>query len=357
MTAFFATEYTIHFDDTMAYGSHHFLTGFKFQCAARETFMFGEFLFDTPGVPEEYEKVLFFTSDAYSRNLKSKGLGDRVAILLSLEEWGLASARFCYRVIDADGDPVCAGFQTLVCADAESGNPIPLPPKVRDSMDQVRQIEEPLHEVSFRDSALAGGSKLEPLFNEEICNLAVEFLKKRYPEPGVISSTNAPNPHPQTLAATSPSAARGPHWEEDQKPNEAWVFAGQGAFDEDLLVSRVSDYSESNGSNSAELQQCESVITNVLGGDAGALFSGSAERINSAIAATPEMLQPAIHLQNTLGGLLRQRAGLNLLSLPATVSEKSRPSDWRVAMTCLPVSISFACELYRFPKPDLTMAG
>ena len=88
MNAFFATEYTIHFDDTMAYGSHHFLTGFKFQCAARETFMFGELLFDTPGVPEEYDQVLFFTSDAYSRNLKSKNLGDRVAILLSLEEWG-----------------------------------------------------------------------------------------------------------------------------------------------------------------------------------------------------------------------------------------------------------------------------
>ena len=255
-------------------------------------------------------QVLFFTSDAYSRNLKSKGLGDRVAILLSLEEWGLASARFCYRVIDADGDPVCVGFQTLVCADAESGNPIPLPPKVRDSMDQVRQIEEPLNDVSFRDRALAGGSKLEPLFNEEICNLAVEFLKKRYPEPGVISSSNAPNPHPQTLAATSPSAARGPHWEDDQNPSEAWVFAGQGAFDEDLLVARVSEYSGSDGSNSAELQQCESVITNVLGGDAGALFSGSAERINSAIAATPELLQPAIHLQNMLGGLLRQRAGI-----------------------------------------------
>ena len=168
--------------------------------------MFGKYLFDTPGVPEEYDQVLFFTSDAYSRNLKSKGLGDRVAILLSIEEWGLASARFCYRVIDADGDAVCAGFQTLVCADVKSGNPVPLPPKVRDSMDQVRQIEEPIKEKSFRDRALAGGSLLEPLFTDEICNTAVEFLKTRYPEPQVVYSSgdlvsNSQSPTSASIAA------------------------------------------------------------------------------------------------------------------------------------------------------------
>ena len=318
MTAFFATEYTIHFDDTMAYGSHHFLTGFKFQCAARETFMFGEYLFDTPGVPEEYDQVLFFTSDAYSRNLKSKGLGDRVAILLSIEEWGLASARFCYRVIDADGDPVCAGFQTLVCADAASGNPVPLPPKVRDSMDQVRQIEEPTQEMSFRDRALAGGSRLDPLFSDEICNTAVEFLKTRYPEPQVVYSNGnlLSNSQPSTSAAatavvSNPTVETGLANVQTNDPpaaNEAWVFAGQGAFDEDLLVARVNEYFQGPG-DQAERQQCEVVIAGVIGGDAGALFSGSPERIVAAIATTPELLQPAIHLQNMLGGLLRQRSG------------------------------------------------
>ena len=316
MAAFFATEYTIHFDDTMAYGSHHFLTGFKFQCAARETFMFGEYLFDTPGVPEEYDQVLFFTSDAYSRNLKSKELGDRVAILLSIEEWGLASARFCYRVIDSDGDPVCAGFQTLVCADVASGNPVPLPPKVRDSMDQVRQIEEPIEEMSFRDRALAGGSRLEPLFSDENCNTAVEFLKTRYPEPQVVYSNGDLLSNSQSSTSASIAAAPNPTTEIDLAnvqtnkltANEAWVFAGQGAFDEDLLVARVNEYFVDLG-NDAERQQCESVIANVIGGDAGALFARSPERIVAAIATTPELLQPAIHLQNTLGGLLRQRSG------------------------------------------------
>ena len=47
---YFATDYTIHFDDTMAYGSHHFLTAFKFQCAAREALLYGALIFDQPGV-------------------------------------------------------------------------------------------------------------------------------------------------------------------------------------------------------------------------------------------------------------------------------------------------------------------
>ena len=301
MNAFFATEYTIHFDDTMAYGSHHFLTGFKFQCASRETFMFGEFLYDKLGVPEEYDDVLFFTSDAYSRNLKSKTLGERVAILLSIEEWGLASARFCYRVIDAVGDPVCVGFQTLVCADAKTGNPIPLPPKVRESMDQVRQIEEPHRDVSFRDRILAGGSQLELLLSDDICSLAVEFLKTRYPAPQVISGkaqATGTMPAPSVAAATASG-----------ETEEVWFFAGQGAFDDDLLISRVSEFSQSHETAAAELQECESTIAQFIGGDSGALFSQSTERVSRAIAGTPELLQPAIHLQNILGGLLRQRAG------------------------------------------------
>src|SRR6056297_3435164 len=121
----------------MAYGSHHFLTGFKFQCEARESFLFGDRVFDLPGVKAALDRVHLLTSDAYSRNLRATKLGDRVAILLTLEEWGQASARFCYRVIDANGDAVSAGFQTLVCADAKTGMPTSLPAALRDAMDTV----------------------------------------------------------------------------------------------------------------------------------------------------------------------------------------------------------------------------
>ena len=307
MHSFFATEYTIHFDDTMAYGSHHFMTGFKFQCEARETFMFGEFMYDVPGVAEELDKVFLFTADAYSRNLKSKRLGERVVVLLSLEEWGLASARFCYRVIDDVGDPVCAGFQTLVCADAKTGNPMPLPPKVFEAMNQVREIEELQDKISFRERVLAGGSKLEPLFSDSIRSMAVDYLKnERYPAPRVISAGSE---------QATDSIRHGGSLEtakldgEDSDASEVWVFAGQGAFDADLLVERVQAWSHSSTTAQADLQRCEAVIKEAIGGDASALFSDSATRCAKAIADMPELMQPAIHLQNVLGGRLRQLSG------------------------------------------------
>ena len=73
--SYFATEYTIHFDDTMAYGSHHFLTAFKFQCASRESYLFGDRIFDVEGVREALDGIHLFTSDAYSRNLNPLILG------------------------------------------------------------------------------------------------------------------------------------------------------------------------------------------------------------------------------------------------------------------------------------------
>ena len=162
--AFFATAYTIHFDDTMAYGSHHFLTAFKFQCAARESFLFGERIYDIDEVRAALDDIHLLTADAYARNLNPAQLGDRVAILLTLEEWGRASARFCYRVVDASGRPICAGFQTLMCADAKTGNPIPLPTPLQQAMDAMHEIEEAPALESFRDRVLAGGSKVESLF-------------------------------------------------------------------------------------------------------------------------------------------------------------------------------------------------
>ena len=37
---FFAIQYRVLFHDTMAYGSHHYMTNFKFQNMARETVLF-----------------------------------------------------------------------------------------------------------------------------------------------------------------------------------------------------------------------------------------------------------------------------------------------------------------------------
>ena len=212
MMAYFATHYTIHFDDTMAYGSHHFLTSFKFQCASRETFLFGERVFDIEGVRESLDRVHLFTSDAYARNLDSAKLGDRIAILLTLEDWGRVSARFCYRVIGQNGNRISAGFQTLVCADAQSGSPIPMPAPLRYAMDSMREIEESHESSSFRDAVLAGGSQLDAVFDNEHVEIARQFLLDRYPKPTVIAGNSTPpstttsTAVPNVLLGSSPSA-------------------------------------------------------------------------------------------------------------------------------------------------------
>ena len=294
----------------MAYGSHHFLTSFKFQCASRESFLFGKRIFDVLGVREALDHVHLLTVDAYSRNLNPAKLGDRVAILLTLEEWGRSSARFCYRVIDAHGKPICAGFQTLLCADANTGSPIPLPQTLWKAMEAMREIEEPQALESFRDRVLAGGNKIESLFTNLEQETAIRFLTDRYPSPQVIAAALAVvsgengilDESSVTNSSDSPSAS-------DRVVMEAWVFSGQGTFEPQLLSERIVAYTQSERSARQELDQCAAVVQEIITGDAIALVSGSSEQCAVAVKATPGLSQVAIHLQNVLGALLKQSYG------------------------------------------------
>lgn len=297
---YFATPYTIHFDDTMTYGSHHFLTSFKFQCFSRESFLFGERIFDVPGVRESLDSIHLLTADAYARNLNPARLGDRVAILLTIEEWQRASARFCYRVIGAHGTPICAGFQSLICADAHTGKPVPIPAALWDAMEKMRDIEEPFASESFRARVLAGGSKCESLFGEVERSTAVHYLVDRYPSPKVIPAIRPMDRAAEELSAgnSTKSAAM-----------EAWVFAGQGAFDPGLLSTRVMAYKRSDPSARRELDECASIAAELIGGDAQAVVSGIPNACSAAVEATPGLSQFAIHLQNVLGAYSRRSWG------------------------------------------------
>ncbi len=305
MVAYFATDYTIHFDDTMAYGGHHFLTSFKFQCAAREAFLFGERIFDDAGVKSSLAQVHLLTADAYSRNLHSTTLGDRVAILLTLEEWGRASARFCYRVIDNQGRSICAGFQTLICADAKTGSPVPLPPALREAMDGMREIEEPRVAESFRDCVLAGGSKLDALFGDEERATASQFLSHRYPSPAVIAAVS----HPAIAGDKSAVATPLDCIDTISPAVEAWVFAGQGAFDANLLSQRVAIYLQRRKSAREELELCAIIASEHIGSNAQVLIDGPVDKCIEAVKGEAELLQVAIHLQNVLGGQIRLEEG------------------------------------------------
>lgn len=298
--SYYATEYTIHFDDTMAYGSHHFMTGFRFQCAARETYLFGERIFDIPGVPEVLDRVHLFTADAYSRNLSSAHLGDRVAVLLTIEDWGRVGSRFCYRVINAQGIPICAGFQNMICADRDTGKPIPVPSPLWEAMESMREIEEPESEVSFRDRVLAGGQETSSLFGEAERQTAIRYLSERHPVPRVIDRVEP------SIATSSESETQS---DPERLERQAWVFAGQGAFDAQLLVDRVKAFGTLSPNGQTELSECMDVAAEVLKCDSHSLLSDSTTQIKEAITASPLLLQVGIHLQNMLGAMLQCAKG------------------------------------------------
>ena len=301
--AYYATQYTIHFDDTMAYGSHHFLTGFKFQCESRESYLFGDRIFDLPGVPEALENVHLFTGDAYSRNLSPCILGDRVAILLTLEEWGRISARFCYRVISEQGKPVCAGFQTLICADAKTGQPVQIPKPLRDAMNSMREIEEPDAGISFRDRVLKGGDSVDRLFSDTAFATAKHFLSDRYPKPGVIPAVLSSPTHPASPATVNQAEG------ETDETLQTWVFSGQGTFDANLLSQRVRQIVQRSPAAKQELERCAAIVNELIGGDALAIVSGEAEACKQAVQQTPDLMQCAIHLQNVIGAQLLELSG------------------------------------------------
>src|SRR5262245_10172284 len=159
--AFYAIPYRVMLHDTMSYGSHHFLTNFKFQCEVRDHFFFDRVL-----EPFASNKSLLdlvpLTHEGYSRNLAPVAAGQRVSILLSFEEPTHVSVRICFRVALPDGTPVACGFQTLVCTSRTTGDVTPAPEPLLYGFAPLR---EKLTRPDFRDRVLAGGSALKELFD------------------------------------------------------------------------------------------------------------------------------------------------------------------------------------------------
>ena len=63
--SYFAMPYRVLFHDTMAYGSHHFMTNFKFQCVIREHLLFDNSLdVTTLEGKREFDKVILRMAEA-----------------------------------------------------------------------------------------------------------------------------------------------------------------------------------------------------------------------------------------------------------------------------------------------------
>jgi acyl-CoA thioesterase FadM len=138
---FFAVPYQVHFSDTMAYGTHHFLTNFRFQCFAREAMYFS----DGPQANRLWEHdadVALLTYEGYSKNLAPVGLGRKVAIFLSMGGETDVSLYLFFRVLRFDGEPVCCGFQRAVCTSRASGELAELPGSVTQFVALTRESLE-----------------------------------------------------------------------------------------------------------------------------------------------------------------------------------------------------------------------
>ncbi|RKI10163.1 SDR family NAD(P)-dependent oxidoreductase, partial [Corallococcus praedator] len=291
---FFAVPYDIHFDDTMAYGSHHFLTNFKFQCAGREHLLFSPHAFEVPEFRRDFDRVLLLTYEGYSRNLAPAALGDRLVVLTSLEERGEVSLRFCFRTLKSDGTPVACGYQTVLCADKATGTLCSFPESFQRSFESLASIHEPQGAKSFRDRALQGGGAVNSLFPEAVRQLARTLLADTGPR-GISRRVTLPAPAPEPAQAPRlPAGAT------------AFLFAGQGTFEPSLFLRLKTLQPELREELATVSEACRS-----LGMDVTPLLAAEdVVAVTQALERAPLLDQLSIFLSGVLGARWMQRQGV-----------------------------------------------
>lgn len=185
---YFGMQYQILFHDTMAYGSHHHMTNFKFQNIARETILFETKVDGRKSWQEQLKDVLVITREAYSLNLAPVGLGEKVAILLTYEDPGLCTARLCFRVIDQRGEPVSCGYQTMIVIHKDTHELVPAPPLLSQYLNAQSECSllEELKNPSFAERARTGSREIKHIFPESIRRIGESIanspLKMAYPK-------------------------------------------------------------------------------------------------------------------------------------------------------------------------------
>lgn len=170
---YFGMQYQVLFHDTMAYGSQHYMSNFKFQNIARETVLFETKVNGQHAWQEQLKDVLVLTREAYSLNLAPVGLGQKVAILMTYEDPTLCTVRLCFRVMDHHGEPVSCGFQTMLTIHKDTHEMVPAPPMVTPYMngDGKFSLLEELKSPSFVERVMLGSREIKRIFPESVRRL------------------------------------------------------------------------------------------------------------------------------------------------------------------------------------------
>ena len=190
---YFAWPYRVLFSDAEAPRWHHFLSNFRFQCEAREHFLFSHVL-DTAEARAECEDLVLRVHEGYSRNLAPVALGDTVGVLMSYEDVTPTSLRCCFRVVRSDGTPVSCGFQKLVSLSRTTGHVVAGPERLLRHAGALREV---LWSPSFADRVVSGIG-LSALFDEDVVRLGRETAtgarRRASAAPSDVASARIPVP-------------------------------------------------------------------------------------------------------------------------------------------------------------------
>ncbi|AKT38229.1 type I polyketide synthase [Chondromyces crocatus] len=285
MSGFFVVPYCLKFEDTMAYGSHHYLTNFRFQCIARETLYFAEAPDGT--LPfEEDRAIRLLTTEGYSRNLAPVRVGERVTIFMTLGAVTPSSVYGYFRTVRFDGEPVACGYQRLVTVSATSEALAPLP---RSVTRHVGSLDEGLEHARFVELVLRGGGALRELFPERLRRYGAELAREGLHEA---------KPHRM--------AWRGEVERAGERGRVALLLPGQGSFDLGLLRGLCAQFEVAREA----VAEVEPVAQALLGGSLTKLVVGSEEVAREGLAACPDLDQFGILVQDHVAVALLRAAGL-----------------------------------------------
>lgn len=301
--AFYTVPYRVLFHDTMAYGTHHFLTNFRFQCEAREHLFFERIVDDTPEGRQAHENLIILTREGYTRNLAPVEVGGKVGILLSFEEPGPSSVRFCFRVVRHDGLPVCAGYQSIVSVSKKTGQIVPAPASL---LQFAGPLLEPLMNPSFKDRVHKSG--MSEIFSPEIIELGKLVAGASPEKPGprfrelsgapllvaeAEQSSPAPSVVPLTVTPENEKTQRLPGKAGSKK---TFLFPGQGAYDRELLRHWLGE-----GSPFRELiLEADQIADQWLGGHIVELVTAPEEVHEQILFDNPDLAQVVMFLNGVL---------------------------------------------------------
>ncbi|WP_437685136.1 SDR family NAD(P)-dependent oxidoreductase [Sorangium sp. So ce176] len=309
MEAFFVVPYCVKFEDSMAYGSHHYLTNFRFQCIARETLYFAEAADGSLPYEDDRAAIRLLTTEGYSRNLAPVRVGERVAIFMTLGAVTRSSAYGYFRTVRFDGEPVACGYQRIVAVAAASDELAPLP---RSVTMHAGSLDERLPHPRFVELALRGGSALRELFPERLLRHAVEVARgplhasRPHHKAWGAAGEAAPERGAEAAPERGAEAARDGEAARGGRAKVALLLPGQGSFDLRLLRALHARFAAAREAVAAT----EPAARALLGASLAALVAGEEAAARAALEACPDLDQLGILVQDHVAVALLRSAGL-----------------------------------------------